>query len=93
MNIPNFRSGVDISKIKSLFDSLSEIVKIDDKEYTFSIHLYSVYVHFLSNMLNEVYCNESIYDSSIEHEYNLKFNSNGDLIQADIDDITYFIGG
>lgn len=93
MNIPNFLPGVDIFKIKSLYDSLSKIVKIDEKEYTFSIYLNSEYVHLLSNMLNEVYCNEDIYDSSIAYEFNLKFNNNGDLIQADIDDINYFIGG
>lgn len=93
MNIPNFRPGLDISKIKSLYDSLSQIVKIDEKGYTFSIHLYSEYVHLLSNMLNEVYQHEEFYDSSIAHDYILKFNSNGNLIQSDIDDVSYFIGG
>lgn len=93
MKIPNFRSGVDIEKIKSLYESLANIVVIDEKEYTFSINLQSEYVHLLSNMLSEVYRNEGNYDSSIAYDYRLKFNSFGKLIQADIDDISYFIGG
>lgn len=44
MKIPNFRPGLDIEKVKDLYESLSQNVSINEKDYTYTISLKGVHI-------------------------------------------------
>lgn len=78
MKIPNFRPGLDIEKIKDLYESLSQNVSINEKDYTYTISLKGVHVLLAMDP-------DSKWDSEyIRFEYDSKGNLKRVLIEEDV---------
>lgn len=83
MNIPNFRAGVDVYKLKGLYDTLSKIVSINDKEYTMHFKFPESVLEIVKDNIGNTPC--------FHVEFDLDFD--GDLLCCVIDDDDMFIGG
>lgn len=83
MNIPNFRPDVDIRKVKALYETLGNVIQIDDKEYTINIHL-PIYIAeaFYYMFLVDGSMN-SMFDVTIDHDGHIvSCRINGDVIEV-----------
>lgn len=83
MNIPNFRAGVDVTKLKGLYDTLSQVVSINDKEYTIHFKFPEAVLEILKDNIDSRPC--------FHVEFDLDYD--GELLCCVIDDDDVFIEG